>query len=98
MIDVRNTNMGLGNSTPVENARFVETKAHPDMVELRFDHMALGGTITLMIIIMLIAYLLRQRKKLRQLKRHNRNTRTEPRPEPTNTNATSAAPPVYPPP
>ena len=35
--------MGSGNSSPVEHAGLVETEAHQDMFELRFDHVAIWG-------------------------------------------------------
>ena len=41
--------MGSRNSSPVEHARNVETEAHQDIFELRFDHLAFGGTFILIL-------------------------------------------------
>ena len=61
--------MGSGNSTPVEKANNVETETHQDLVEIRFDHMAFGGTVALIVIMVLLFYLLRLRRKLHRTKR-----------------------------
>ena len=66
--------MGSESSTPVEQAQTVKTETHQDAVEIRFDHMAFGGTVALVIIIELLIYLLRMRKKLTH---HGCHTRQE---------------------
>ena len=61
--------MGSGNSAPVERARTVETEAHQDVFEMRFDHLAFGGTSLLLIAagISLCWYCRRRNKKKRRL-------------------------------
>ena len=48
--------MGSGNSSPVKQAKTVETEAHQDMFEIRFDHLAWGGTAFFIIILALAFY------------------------------------------
>ena len=67
--------MGSGNSTPVKQAQQVETEAHQDLIKLRFDHLALGGTVTLIIIASILLYLLCKRQRSRRPHRD----RTPPR-------------------
>ena len=43
--------IGSGNSSPVGHAKTVETEAHQDAFELRFDHIALGGTATILLVV-----------------------------------------------
>ena len=61
--------MGSGNSAPVERARTVETEAHQDVFEMRFDHLAFGGTSLLLIAagIGLCWYCRRRNQKKRRL-------------------------------
>ena len=61
--------MGSGNSSPVKQARNVETEAHQDVFELRFDHMAMGGTVFIILMALILAYWCRHRKKMKRLKR-----------------------------
>ena len=59
--------MGSGNSSPVKRAEVVETEAHQDMFEVRFDHLAFGGTAAIIIVACVILYwLYRKRKKNRK--------------------------------
>ena len=55
---------------PVEQAKTVNTETHQDAVEIRFNQMAFGGTVALVIIISLLIYLLRLQKKLALHRRH----------------------------
>ena len=62
--------MGSGNSSPVKQAKSVETEAHQDVFEIRFDHLALGGTAAVFIIVALVIYwLFRKRQKNRERQR-----------------------------
>ena len=61
--------MGSDNSTPVQQADVVHTESHQDVMEIRFDHMAFGGTVALIIIVALLIYLFRLKRKLHRLKR-----------------------------
>ena len=58
--------MGSGNSVPVQKASTVETEAHQDVFELRLDHLAVGTTALLFIILLFLIYLCRQRRKARR--------------------------------
>ena len=59
--------MGSDNSTPVQQADVVHTESHQDVMEIRFDHMAFGGTVALIIIIALLIYLFRLKRKFVKL-------------------------------
>ena len=61
--------MGSGNSSPVKQARNVETEAHQDVFELRFDHIAMGGTVFVVLMALLLVYWCQHRKKMKRLKR-----------------------------
>ena len=62
--------MGSGNSAPVERAHSVETEAHQDVFELRFDHLAFGGTTVLLLAAMVgLCWFCPRRNKHRQRKR-----------------------------
>ena len=50
--------MGSGNSSPVEHAEVVETEAHQDMIEVRFDHLAFGGTAAVILILILVIFMM----------------------------------------
>ena len=60
--------MGSGNSTPVQHAKTVETEAHQDVFELRFDHLAFGGTTLLVLAALIGLWLCRRHAKRRQRK------------------------------
>ena len=66
--------MGSGNSSPVKQARNVETEAHQDVFELRFDHIAMGGTLFVVLALLLVYWCL-HRRKMKRLKRQTRQTR-----------------------
>ena len=67
--------MGSGNSSPVEKAGSVETEAHQDVFELRFDHLAVGGTTILAIcILVLVLWLCRRRNKRERIRHRRRRT------------------------
>ena len=54
------------NPNTVERAAIVETEAHQDVVELRFDHLAVGGTAFLFLLVVMLLYWMykkRQRNK-----------------------------------
>ena len=63
--------MGSGNSTPVQHAKTVETEAHQDVFELRFDHLAFGGTTLLILAALIGLWFCRRRAKRRQQKRQS---------------------------
>ena len=69
--------MGSDNSTPVQQADVVHSESHQDFMEIRFDHMAFGGTMALIIIVALLIYLFRLRRKLQRIKRRI-NRRDQP--------------------
>ena len=71
--------MGSGNSSPIKRAEVVETEAHQDAVEIRFDHLAFGGTACIAIIIALLLYWMYRRKKNNQAKSRRRRRRTRSR-------------------
>ena len=65
--------MGSGNSSPVKQAKSVETEAHQDVLEVRFDHLALGGSAVFFILVALGLYwMFRKRKKNRGRQRRRR--------------------------
>ena len=64
--------MGSGNSTPVQRAKTVETEAHQDVFELRFDHLGFGGTTLLIVAALIGLWFCRRRAKRRQRKRRSR--------------------------
>ena len=69
-IDQLISTMGSGNSATVERAHSVETEAHQDVFELRFDHLTFGGTTVLLLAAMVgLCWLCRRRNKRRQHKR-----------------------------
>ena len=72
-IDQSTKDMGSGNSSPVERAQTVETEAHQDVFELRFDHLIFGGTSVLLIVagVGLCWYCRRRNKKRRQRKQQS---------------------------
>ena len=55
--------MGSGNSSPVKRVETVETEAHQYIIEMRFDHMAVGGTAILLILLILALYWLCRRRR-----------------------------------
>ena len=56
--------MGSGNSSPVRRAESVETEAHQDVLEIPFDHLAVGGPAVLFLIVALGLYwMFKKRKK-----------------------------------
>ena len=57
--------MGSGNSSPIGRANSVETEAHQDVLEIRFDHLAFGGTTVIAIVILLAIYWACRRKRQR---------------------------------
>ena len=58
--------MGSGNSSPVKGAESVKTEAHQDVLEIRFDHLAVGGSAVLFLIVALGLYwMCRKRKRNR---------------------------------
>ena len=62
--------MGSGNSAPVEKAQTVETESHQDVFELRFDHLAFGGTSILLIAAAIgLCWLCRCRNKRKQCRK-----------------------------
>ena len=65
--------MGSGNSTPVEKAESVETEAHQDLFEIRFDHLALGGTAVILLLFAVAVYWLCRQRRLARL--HHRRPR-----------------------
>ena len=82
------TNMGSGNSSPIKRAHSVETEAHQDLFELRFDHLAVGGTTILLIgILIAIWWMCKRRSDKRKARqqasaRNRRRTRETPTPSP----------------
>ena len=76
--------MGSSSSTPIENAKAVNNETHQDAVEIRFDHMALGGTVTLILLLGLLFYFhyARLRRKLKE-HRHRQQPPAEANPTPT---------------
>ena len=73
LISQSEVNMGSGNSAPVERAQTVETEAHQDVFELRFDHLAFGGTSILFLAALIgLCWFCRRRNKRRQRKRQNK--------------------------
>lgn len=55
--------MGGSNSTPVKQAERVESSSHQDLFEIRFDHLALGSTFMLIVLIAIAIYVLCRRQK-----------------------------------
>ena len=55
--------MGSSNSSPVKQAKSVKTEAHQDVFEIRFNHLALGGSAVVFIIVALVIYWLFQKSK-----------------------------------
>ena len=73
LVSQSEVNMGSGNSAPVERAQTVETEAHQDVFELRFDHLAFGGTSILFLAALIgLCWFCRRRNKRRQRKRQNK--------------------------
>ena len=71
----QNRNGIQGNSSPVGRAESAETEAHQDVFELRFDHLALGGTAVIVIIIgcgLYCLYRQRRKRKYRHCKHQDR--------------------------
>ena len=65
--------MGSGNSSPVKRAESVETEAHQDVFEIRFDQLAVGGSAVLFLIVALGLYwMFWKRKKNRGRQRWHR--------------------------
>ena len=60
--------MGGNNSTPVKQAERVESSSHQDLFEIRFDHLALGSTFTLIVLIAIVIYVLCRRQKKNKAK------------------------------
>ena len=73
--------MGSGNSSPVGRAETVETEAHQDLFEFRFDHMMMGGT-TVLIIAILIAIWWVCKCRAAKKKKGRRRRRPTPSPSP----------------
>ena len=55
--------MGSSSSTPIKQAEKVESDQHNNLVELRFDHLAVGGTAIMIIFAAIVAYCCMKRKK-----------------------------------
>ena len=72
------TEMGSGNSSPVGRAKTVEMEAHQDVFELRFDHLAFGGSAVIAIIIGFGLYCLyhQRRKRKHRQRRHQDHRRS----------------------
>ena len=66
--------MGSGNSVPVDRAREVETEAHQDFLEMRFDHLAVGSTAVVVLFVLLLLYWCGKRRRSKQ--RARRGCRT----------------------
>ena len=65
--------MRSGNSSPVGRTKTVETEAHQDVFEVRFDHLTVGGTAFIILIVLLGLYwLYRQRRRNRYRQRRCR--------------------------
>ena len=58
--------MWSGNSSPVKCAESFETEAHQDVFEVCFNHLAVGGTAFVVLIIILGFYWLYQKRKRQQ--------------------------------
>ena len=66
--------MGSGNSVPVERARTVETEAHQDVFELRLDHLAMGSTAILILVMLFLIYWCRQKRKSKRREKVTQTT------------------------
>ena len=65
--------MGSGSSNPIKEAESVEVDHHSNMVELRFDHTAVGGTaIIIIIFIIFICYCIHRNRA--RMGHHNHAT------------------------
>ena len=63
--------MGSGKRSPVGKAQTVETEAHQDVFEVRFDHLAFGGT-SIILIAAAVALCWHCRRKNKKKRQRNR--------------------------
>lgn len=60
----------------MERAKSVETEAHQDLFELRFDHLAVGGSaIILLLAALALRWMLRKHRRTRKARQRNRRRR-----------------------
>ena len=69
--------MGSGNSSPVKRVEVVETKAHQDVFELRFDHLAFGGTAAVIVLLSILLYWMYRKCKRNQRRSRRRRRRDD---------------------
>ena len=70
--------MGAGNSAPVRKAGQVEADNHQDLLELRFDHLAVGTTAIAIVIAALALYYILRKRRSRNKARRARDAMLQP--------------------